>query len=136
MTVLVDSNVILDLFSEDPRWWSWSSTALQRAASDGRLVINPVVYGEISFRFESIEELEDALPPEIAREDMPYEAAFLAAKAFTAYRRRAGSSGRTSLLPDFYIGAHAAIRGYRLLTRDVARYRTYFPKVTLITPET
>lgn len=132
--VLVDSNVILDLFSEDPRWWSWSKEALERAADDGRLVINPVVYGEISFRFESIEDLERALPPAIEREPIPYEAAFLAGKAFVAYRRRAGLSGNTSLLPDFYIGAHAAIRGYRLLTRDVARYRTYFPKLTLIAP--
>jgi len=135
MTVLVDSNVILDLFSQDPRWWSWSSAALEEAAGDDRLVINPIVYGEISFRFEAIEDLEDALPPIIEREDVPYEAAFLAAKAFVAYRRRAGTAGRTSLLPDFYIGAHAAIRGYRLLTRDVARYKTYFPKVTLIAPE-
>jgi predicted nucleic acid-binding protein len=135
MTVLVDSNVILDLFSEDPRWWSWSSAALEEAASDDRLVINPIVYGEISFRFGAIEDLEDALPSIIEREDIPYEAAFLAAKAFTVYRRRAGATGRTSLLPDFYIGAHAAIRGYRLLTRDVARYRTYFPKVPLIAPE-
>jgi len=135
VTVLVDSNVILDLFSEDPRWWPWSSAALQEAASDGRLVINPIVYGEISFRFETIEDLEDALPPIIERESIPYEAAFLAAKAFTAYRRRAGAAGRTSLLPDFYIGAHAAIRGYRLLTRDVARYRTYFPRVVLIAPD-
>ena len=135
MTVLVDSNVILDLFSEDPRWWSWSSDALQTAATDDRLVINPIIYGEISFRFETIEDLEDALPPIVGREDVPYEAAFLAAKVFTAYRRRAGLHGRTSLLPDFYIGAHAAVRGYRLLTRDVARYRTYFPKVALIAPE-
>jgi predicted nucleic acid-binding protein len=135
MTVLVDSNVILDLFSQDPRWWSWSSAALEEAAGNDRLVINPIVYGEISFRFEAIEDLEDALPPIIEREDVPYEAAFLAAKAFVAYRRRAGTAGRTSLLPDFYIGAHAAIRGYRLLTRDVARYRTYFPKITLIAPE-
>jgi len=135
MTVLVDSNVILDLFSQDPRWWSWSSSALEEAAGNDRLVINPIVYGEISFRFEAIEDLEDALPPIIEREDVPYEAAFLAAKAFVAYRRRAGTAGRTSLLPDFYIGAHAAIRGYRLLTRDVARYKTYFPKVTLIAPE-
>ena len=135
MTVLVDSNVILDLFSQDPRWWSWSSAALEEAAGNDRLVINPIVYGEISFRFEAIEDLEDALPPIIEREDVPYEAAFLAAKAFVAYRRRAGTAGRTSLLPDFYIGAHAAIRGYRLLTRDVARYKTYFPKVNLIAPE-
>jgi predicted nucleic acid-binding protein len=136
MTVLVDSNVLLDLFSEDPRWWAWSSAALEDAANDGRLLINPIIYGEISFRFEAIEDLEDALPPIVEREDVPYEAAFLAAKAFVAYRRRAGVGDRTSLLPDFYIGAHAAIRGYRLLTRDVTRYKTYFPKVTLIAPKT
>jgi predicted nucleic acid-binding protein len=135
MTVLVDSNVILDLFSEDPRWWSWSSRALQEAANEDRLIINRIVYGEISLRFETIEDLEDALPQIIEREDVPYEAAFLAAKAFTAYRRRAGAAGKTSLLPDFYIGAHAAIRGYRLLTRDVVRYKTYFPKVALIAPK-
>jgi predicted nucleic acid-binding protein len=134
MTVLVDSNVILDLFSNDPTWESWSSAALQDAATDDRIVINPIIYGEISFRFETIEDLEDALPTIVEREDIPYEAAFLAAKAFTAYRRRAGGTGRSSLLADFYIGAHAAVRGYRLLTRDVGRYRTYFPKVRLIAP--
>ena len=132
--VLVDSNVIIDIFSEDTRWWSWSSRALRVAATEGRVVINPIVYGEVSFRFESIEDLEQALPAIIEREPIPYEAAFLAGKAFIAYRRRAGISGRTSLLPDFYIGAHAAIRSYRLLTRDVARYRTYFPKLQLIAP--
>ena len=135
MTILVDSNVILDLFSEDPQWWPWSSAALEDAASNDRLVINPIVYGEISFRFDAIEDLEEALPPMIEREDIPYEAAFLAAKAFIAYRRHAGAVGRTSLLPDFYIGAHAAIRGHRLLTRDVARYKTYFPRVSLIAPD-
>jgi predicted nucleic acid-binding protein len=134
MTVLVDSNVILDLFSEDPHWWSWSSAALRDAASGDRLLINPIVYGEISFRFETIEDLEGALPAIVEREAIPYEAAFLAAKAFTLYRRRAGTAGRSSLLPDFYIGAHAAVRGYRLLTRDVGRYRTYFPRVALIAP--
>ena len=133
-TVLVDSNVIIDIFTEDPQWWSWSSRALRDAATEGRLVVNPIVYGEISLRFESIEDLEQALPAIIERESIPYEAAFLAGKVFTSYRRRAGISGKTSLLPDFYIGAHAAIRGYRLLTRDVARYRTYFPRLTLIAP--
>ena len=132
--VLVDSNVILDLFTEDPQWWSWSSRALRDAAAEFRLVINPIVYGEVSFRFESIEDLERALPPIIEREHIPYEAAFLAAKAFVTYRRRAGIGGKTLSLPDFYIGAHAAIRGYRLLTRDVARYKTCFPKLVLIAP--
>jgi predicted nucleic acid-binding protein len=132
-TVIVDSNVLLDIFTEDSRWLSWSSKALERIANDSRIVINPVIYGEVSIRFEMIEELDEALPPAIfEREDIPYEAAFLAGKAYLAYRRQAGT--KSSLLPDFYVGAHAAIGGYRVLTRDVARYRTYFPKLVLIAP--
>jgi predicted nucleic acid-binding protein len=131
--VIVDSNVLLDIFTEDSRWLSWSSNALERIANESRIVINPVIYGEVSIRFERIEDLDEALPPAIfEREDIPYEAAFLAGKAYLAYRRRAGT--RSSLLPDFYVGAHAAIRGYRVVTRDVARYRTYFPKLGLIAP--
>ena len=132
-TVIVDSNVLLDIFTEDSRWLSWSSNALEQIANDSRLVINPVIYGEISIRFERIEELDEALPLAIfERENIPYEAAFLAGKAYLAYRRQTGT--KSSLLPDFYVGAHAAIRGYRVLTRDVARYRTYFPKLALIAP--
>ena len=131
--VIVDSNVLLDVFTEDSHWLSWSSDALERIANESRIVINPIVYGEVSIRFERIEELDEALPLAIfEREDIPYEAAFLAGKAYLAYRRRAGT--KASLLPDFYVGAHAAIRGYRILTRDVARYRTYFPKLQLIAP--
>lgn len=131
--VIVDSNVLLDILTEDSRWLSWSSNALERIANQSRIVINPVIYGEVSIRFERIEELDEALPLAIfEREDIPYEAAFLAGKAYLAYRRRAGT--KSSLLPDFYVGAHAAIRGYRILTRDVARYRTYFPKLELIAP--
>jgi hypothetical protein len=131
--ILVDSNILLDIFTEDRHWLSWSSAALERAANDSRLIINPIVYGEISIRFERIEELDEALPPAMfEREAIPYEAAFLAGKAFLAYRRRTGT--KASPLPDFYVGAHAAIRGYRVLTRDVARYRTYFPKLSLIAP--
>ena len=131
--VIVDSNVLLDIFTEDKRWLSRSSNALERTANESRVVINPVIYGEVSIRFERIEQLDEALPPAIfAREDIPYEAAFLAGKAYLAYRRRAGT--KSSLLPDFYVGAHAAIRGYRILTRDIARYRTYFPKLELIAP--
>jgi predicted nucleic acid-binding protein len=131
--VIVDSNVLLDIFTEDSRWLSRSSNALERIANESRIVINPVIYGEVSIRFERIEELDEALPPAIfEREDVPYEAAFLAGKAYLAYRRPAGT--KSSLLPDFYVGAHAAIRGYRVLTRDVARYRTYFPKLVLIAP--
>jgi predicted nucleic acid-binding protein len=131
--VIVDSNVILDIFTEDRRWLSWSSNALERIANESRIVINPVIYGEVSIRFERIEELDEALPSAIfEREDVPYEAAFLAGKVYLAYRRQAGT--KSSLLPDFYVGAHAAIRSYRVLTRDVARYRTYFPKLVLIAP--
>jgi len=131
--VLVDSNVLLDVFTEDSRWQSWSSAALEGAANEARLVINPIIYGEVSVRFELIEELEEALPGSaFVREAIPYEAAFLAGKAFVSYRKRAGS--KTSPLPDFYIAAHAAVRGYRSLTRDVSRYRTYFPRLALIAP--
>ena len=131
--ILIDSNVLLDIFTEDSRWLSWSSAALERAANGSRLIINPIVYGEVSIRFERIEELDEALPPAIfEREAIPYEAAFLAGKAFLAYRKRAGN--KASSLPDFYVGAHAAIRGYRVLTRDVTRYRTYFPTLPLIAP--
>jgi predicted nucleic acid-binding protein len=131
--VLVDSNVLLDIFTEDRRWWSWSSAALEKAADRGQLVINPIVYAEVSVRFDRIEELDDVLPTSMfLREAIPYDAAFLAAKAFLSYRRRAGNNA--SPLPDFYIGAHAAVRGYRILTRDVARYRTYFPRLSLIAP--
>ncbi len=131
--VLVDSNVLLDILTEDSEWLSWSSAALEEAANRSRLVINPIIYGEVSIRFNAIEDLEEVLPADVLeREEVPYEAAFLAGKAFVAYRRRSGT--RSSLLPDFYVGAHAAVRGYRLLTRDVARYRTCFPTLSLISP--
>jgi predicted nucleic acid-binding protein len=131
--ILVDSNVLLDIFTENSRWLSWSSAALEHAANESRLIVNPVIYAEVSIRFERIEELDEALPATIfERENIPYEAAFLAGKAFLAYRRRSGA--KTSPLPDFYVGAHAAIRGYSVLTRDVSRYRTYFPRLSLISP--
>lgn len=130
---LVDSNVLLDVFTEDDEWLDWSSRALERCADAGRLLINPIVYAEVSLRFESIEELDEALPREyFRREDLPWPAAFLAAQAFLQYRRRGGP--RAHPLPDFYIGAHAAIAGYTLLTRDPRRYRTYFPKLRVIAP--
>lgn len=131
--VLVDSNVILDVAASGPDWSDWSSAALLRAMDEAVLVINPLIYAEVSVGFERIEDLEAALPAELYRRDaLPYEAAFLAGKCFLAYRRRGG--GRSSPLPDFYIGAHAAVAGYRLLTRDASRYRTYFPAVELIAP--
>jgi hypothetical protein len=131
--VLVDSNVILDVATDDPAWGRWSSETLAAIADQVALVINPLIFAEISIRYAGIEELEAAVPASLFRRDpLPYEAAFLAGKAFLSYRKRGG--GSTSPLPDFYIGAHAAIMGYRLLTRDAARYRTYFPTVELIEP--
>jgi predicted nucleic acid-binding protein len=134
MTItLVDSNVLLDVATEDPQWLHWSEQALIEAADDGRLAINPIIYAEVSVGFLTIEELDDALPVEtFVRVQLPYDAAFLAGKAFVNYRRRGGA--KVTPLPDFYIGAHAAIAGYRLLTRDAARYRTYFPTIALIAP--
>ena len=134
-TVLVDSNVLLDVLTPDLDWEAWSSTALEDAAETSILVINPIIYAEVSMGFDRIEDLDAALPTsELLREDLPWDAAFLAGKSFLAYRRRGGE--RRSPLPDFYIGAHAAVRGYDLLTRDPKRYRTYFPSLTLIAPET
>ena len=131
--VLVDSNVLLDVVTDDPIWGSWSGATLARTADEAVLVINALVYAEVSIGFAAIEVLEDALPADLfRREDLPYEAAFLAGKAFLTYRQRGGT--KRSPLPDFYIGAHAAVSRYRLLTRDATRYRTYFPKLALIAP--
>jgi predicted nucleic acid-binding protein len=131
--VLVDSNVIIDAATLDPVWSEWSLAALARVAQTARLVINPLICAEVSVSYETIEELDAALPRDsFQREPLPWEAAFLAGKCFRAYRRRGGS--RRSPLPDFYIGAHAAVAGYRLLTRDAARYRSYFPKLAIIAP--
>ena len=131
---LVDSSVLLDIMTEDPAWGQWSESALAHAGDAGTLIINPIVYAEVSAGFDRIEDLDDAVPAdEFDREPLPYEAGFLAAKAFLAYRQRGGQ--KRSPLPDFYIGAHAAVRQYRLLTRDAARYRTYFPTVEVIAPD-
>jgi predicted nucleic acid-binding protein len=130
---LVDSSVLLDVLSEDPTWCAWSEAALERVADESPLVINPVVYAEVSVRFELVEELELALSQRwLRKEDLPWDAAFLAARVFVRYRRAGGPT--RSPLPDFFIGAHAAIRGYRLLTRDARRQRIAFPKLELITP--
>lgn len=131
--VLVDSNVLLDVLEEDAHWYEWSSTQLQKAADRCYLIINPVIYAEVSVGFQRIEELEDALPLDFfQRRPLPWEAAFLAGKCFMRYRKLGGT--KSSPLPDFFIGAHAAVSGLRLLTRDSARYRTYFPSLNLITP--
>ena len=130
---LVDSNVILDVVTQDEEWFDWSASALARQADAGPLVVNPIIYAEASARFERIEDLEGALPPDYFRRDpLPWEAAFLAGRSYVTYRRRGGQ--RRSPLPDFYIGAHALVAGMTLLTRDPSRYRTYFPKLRLIAP--
>jgi predicted nucleic acid-binding protein len=130
---LVDSSVVLDIVTDDPAWGDWSADALAQARDDGRLVINPIVYAEVSMGFERIEDLDESIPAsDFEREPLPYQAGFVAGKAFLIYRKRGGV--RHSPLPDFYIGAHAALSGYRLLTRDATRFRTYFPSVEVIAP--
>jgi hypothetical protein len=131
--ILVDSNVILDVVTEDPKWGEWSAAQLEALAESHTLVINPLIYSEVSIGFDRIEDLDLALPSEFFRRDpLPWEAGFLAGKCFVKYRRSGGK--RRSPLPDFYIGAHAAIQGIALLTRDMNRYKTYFPKLVLISP--
>jgi hypothetical protein len=130
---LVDSNVLLDILTEDPEWLNWSAAALAKQADAGPLVVNPLVYAEVAARFERIEDLEEALPADYyQRQALPWEAAFLAGRTFIRYRRKGGQ--RRSPLPDFYIGAHALVGRMTLLTRDARRYRTYFPAVRIVAP--
>ena len=131
--VLVDANVLLDVVTDNAQWGGWSASKLQELADTSPLAINPLIYAEVSAGFERIEDLERAVPRELyLRVPLPYEAAFLAEKCFLRYRRRGGA--RRSPLPDFYIGAHAAVAGLRLLTRDARRYRDYFPSLEIICP--
>ncbi len=132
-TFLVDSNVLIDVATNDPHWLAWSSRALADCADEGRLTINPIIYAEVAAGYNRIEDLDEVLPDEVFhRLALPWEAGFLAGRCFVEYRRRGGE--RTAPLPDFYIGAHAAVAGLTLLTRDAARYRTYFPQVDLVAP--
>ena len=131
--LLVDSNVILDVFSDDPAWGDWSESMLDQYSVTHVLYINPVVYSEVSIGFARIEELEEAIEKAgFQMRRIPREALFLAGKAFLKYRRAEGR--KMSPLPDFYIGAHAAVEGMELLTRDRARFQTYFPTVEIISP--
>jgi len=131
--ILVDTNVLLDVFEEDSEWVNWSQDRLDSASATDTLAINSVIYSELSIAFDRIEELEAVIKEaSLAIEDIPREALFLAGKAFLRYRRSRGS--QRSVLPDFYIGAHAAVMQWPLLTRDAARYRSYFPTVSLIAP--
>jgi predicted nucleic acid-binding protein len=131
--ILIDSNVILDILTKDSEWFEWSFQRLKEYSHQGTLIINPIIYAEISIGFSQPEDLETAFPLDFFRRDpLPYNAAFLAGQSFLEYRRRGGE--RRSPLPDFYIGAHAAVAQIPLLTRDINRYRTYFPSIQLITP--
>lgn len=132
--VVVDTNVLIDVATFDPVWETWSRSALKRAHDEAVVVINAIVYGELAVGFPTVEDLDAALPPDLyRREPIPYAAAYLAGACYRDYRRRGGA--RHSVLPDFYIGAHAAVAGYRLLTRDASRYRTYFPTLEIIAPD-
>jgi predicted nucleic acid-binding protein len=130
---LVDLNVLLDLFTKDPQWSAWSRTRLAEALDRGPVLVNQVVYGEVADRFSTIEALDEVLTPDrFVRGNLPWAAAFLAATCYRDYRRRGGR--RASILPNFFIGAHAAVLGLQLLTRDGARDRAYFPTVDVIAP--
>lgn len=130
---LIDSCVLLDVITGDKRWADWSAAQIAAAMDTGRVVINPLIYAEVSVGYGTIEELNELLPAgDYQREPLPYAVGFAAGKAFLRYRR--GGGDKRSPMPDFYIGAHAAIARYRLLTRDVQRYRTYFPTLEIIAP--
>ena len=132
--LLVDTNVILDVVENDPQWAAWSQAQLEAASLKFKLLINPVIYAELSIAYQRIEELESMLgAAEFQMAPIPREALFLAGRVFLKYRQRKGS--KTGVLPDFFVGAHAAVAGIPLLTRDVGRYQTYFPSLQLITPE-
>jgi predicted nucleic acid-binding protein len=131
--VLVDTNILLDVLENDPQWAPWSQTQLDAASVADRLAINPIIYSELSIAFARIEELEAVISEaSLYVEHIPREALFLAGKVFLAYRREQGT--KHSVLPDFFIGAHAAVMHWPILTRDVTRYRRHFPTVQLIAP--
>lgn len=130
---LVDANVLLDVLTDDPRWASWSAGQLALAFDAGPVIINPLIYAELSVGFERVEDLDDALPDRLQREDLPWEAGFLAGRCFVRYRR--GGGARRSPLPDFYIAAHAAVTGRALLTRDRPRHLDLLPQLRVIAPE-
>ena len=134
--ILVDTNVLLDVVEDDPIWADWSQRQLDAASLRGPICINPVIYAELSMAFARIEELEAVVADGgLEVEEIPREALFLAGKVFVRYRQRSRSAVKRNVLPDFFIGAHAAVRGLPILTRDVGRYRAYFPTVELITPK-
>lgn len=131
--LLVDTNVLVDVLQDDPQWANWSIGQLRAQASIHRLSINPIIYAEMSLSFSTLEGLDSAVSTlALELHDIPRPALFLAAKAFVRYRRRGGS--KQQVLPDFFIGAHAAVEGWPLLTRDASRFRSYFPTLDVIAP--
>ena len=131
--LLVDSNVILDILTEDQVWFDWSSDQLSEYAEKTSLIINPIIYAEISIRFTSISELEKSVSSDyFTRQALPWEAAFLAGKVFLKYKKNGGN--KTAPLPDFFIGAHALVADLTLLTRDKERYKHYFPTLSIVSP--
>ena len=131
--LLVDTNVLVDVLQDDPQWAEWSIGQLRAQAKIHELVINPVVYAELSLSFSTFESLDRVVATmELAMREIPRPALFLAGKAYLQYRRRGGSKGQ--VLPDFFIGAHAAVEGWPLLTRDASRFRTYFPSLVVVAP--
>lgn len=133
-SVLVDSCVILDVIAAQGEWAEWSTAALSGVGGGTMLFLNPIVFAEVSVGFATVHDVAASLDGlNFQYADLPWDAAFLAGNAFTAYRRRGGI--RNSPLPDFFIGAHALVAGMTLLTRDARRYRTYFPKLKLLAPE-
>lgn len=130
---LFDTNVLLDIATADPIWLPWSESEIRKAAAQGPILINPIIYAELAPAFASAADLDQWIDPAVFRRlPLPYSVGWLAAQAFLKYRQSGGP--KTSPLPDFYIGAHAEIEGHTLVTRDAARYRTYFPNVALIAP--
>lgn len=133
MSFMLDTNVLLDILTADPKWLEWSTAQFRAASAKGPVPINPILYAELAAGFDLQDELDHWLRPALfKRLPLPYEAGFRASRAFLQYRRGGGT--KTSPLPDFYIGAHAETAGLTLVTRDVARYRTYFPDLKLVTP--
>jgi predicted nucleic acid-binding protein len=131
--ILIDSNILLDLLNQGSDWHSWSAAAVEDAIDNIGAAIDPIIYAEASLRFATQDEFDEVFPSSVySRLALPYSAAFIAAKAHLTYRRRGGA--RTSTLPDFLIGAHAAVAGHKILTRDPRRFRRYFPSVELICP--
>jgi predicted nucleic acid-binding protein len=134
-STLIDTNILLDVLEQRQQWSAWVYRQFERLAEDGDLIINQIIYGEASVPYATLAAFDEILPSEfIKREDFPWEAAFAAGKIHKRYR--SGGGQKLSTLPDFLIGAHAAAKGYRILTRDAARFRTYFPSVDVIAPDT